>query len=197
MNQANMKLMKSKLAAGQVRRNASGPKDAWTAAQDRKKNRAAAVQFWSNMAVGAEVSIWKHGRAETQRTSAQTPSDTAFAPQNFASASASSAEVQAPTASPATPAAASCASAAAQAVPQVEIPQGKARPAAPAVSAASWPSFASGLGRSPVPAVPPQEYFTAGTAGPARKSSPAAVERRVVLHVYSLGMEDLLEGPKK
>ena len=37
MNQANMKLMKSKLAAGQVRRNVSGPKDALTAAQDLKK----------------------------------------------------------------------------------------------------------------------------------------------------------------
>jgi hypothetical protein len=46
-----------------------------------------------------------------------------------------------------------------------------------------------------VPAVPPQAYFAASTAGPACKSSPASVERRVVLHVYSLGMESLLEGP--
>jgi hypothetical protein len=90
MNQANMKLMKSKLAAGQVRRNVSGPKDALTAAQDLKKITAAAVQFWSNAAIGAEVSIWKHGRAETQRPSAQTLCESGSDQQNFQRGSSSS-----------------------------------------------------------------------------------------------------------
>ena len=197
MNQANMKLMKSKLAAGEVRRNVSGAKDAMTAALDLKKNRAAAVQFWSNAAIGAEVSIWKHRGAEKQQTLAQTLSETVSAQQNFTSASVSSAAVPAAASLPVIHAAASCSSAAAQAVSQVEIPQVKARPAAPPAAATSWPSFASGLGRSPLPAVSPQAYSAASTAGPACKSSPAALERRVVLHVYSLGMESLLEGPKK
>ena len=195
MNQSNMKLMKSKLAAGQVRRNVSGPKDALTAAQDLKKNRAAAAQFWSNTAVGAEVSIWRLARAETQPPSAQTFSQSGAAQQNFTSASFSSTGVQAAVAEPATPANFSCSAAAAQAVPQAELPQSKVRPAAPSAGV-PWPSFASGLGRSPAPAISPQAYSAASTAGPACKSNPAALERRAVLHVYSLGMESLLEGPR-
>ena len=154
MNQANMQAMKKKLAAGQVRRNLVGPKDAKAAEEMLKQKKAAVVAFKNSMTVAADVSYLRQPRPSAQEIAAQELG--AVGPAS-SSAAASSSSVP---------------------VAQVAATPCKARPAAPAAE----------------PAAQPKARPTSGTAGPAFKTKPAAT---VILHVYSVGMESLLEGSKK
>ena len=169
MNQVNMKVMKKKLAAGQVRRNVIGPKDAKTAEDLLKKKKEAVVVFKNSMTVGASVSYLKLPRPSAQEVAAQELG----AVRRAGSAAAATAG-----SSSARPAAASSSSAASVPVAEVAATPCKVRPATPAAA----------------PAVQPKARPTSGTAGPAFRTQPAAT---VILHVYSLGMESLLEGSKQ
>ena len=170
MNQANMKVMKQKLAAGQVRRNIVGAKDA-KAAEDQlgKKGAAVVTQFRNNLGVGAEFSILRLPRPPAQEVPAQ---------ELGAAGPASSAAAATASSSSARTAAASSSLAASVSVAEGAATACKARPVTPERK----------------PAAQPKARPTSGIAGPSFQTKPAAA---VILHVYSLGMESLLEGFEK
>ena len=127
MNQFNMKVMKKKLAAGQVRRNVVGPKDAKTAEELLKKKEAVIV-FKNSMTVGAGVSFLKPPRPSAQEIAAQELG--AVRPAGSAAAATTGS-------SSAQHAAASSSLAASMPVAEVAATPCKARPATPAAAPAA------------------------------------------------------------
>ena len=133
------------------------------------KKKEAVIVFKNSMTVGANVSYLKPPRPSAQEIAAQELG--AVRPAGSAAAATAGS-------SSARPAAASSSSAASVPVAEVAATPCKVRPATPAAA----------------PAVQPKARPTSGTAGPAFRTQPAAT---VILHVYSLGMESLLEGSKQ